>query len=88
MPRLPADQGLRFERILGFCPSRRSKSPKGLREDGPVSASRVGVSKRSPQKGGRKPELEAEALLFAPSAPKMQETRNKMPATLEQKGGN
>ena len=60
----PADHGLHFEQILGFCPSRRSKSPIGRREDGPVTASRVGVSTRSPQKGGRKPELEAGALFL------------------------
>ena len=46
----------------------------------PVLASRGSVSKRSPQKGGRKPELEAGAL-FLRHQHKMQETRNKMPAT-------
>ena len=43
-----ADQGLHFEQILGFCPSRR------INEE---------------------PEF-----VVAPSATKMQETRNKMPA--------
>ena len=55
---LPADQGLHFDKSSAFCPSRRSKSPKGLREDGPVSAkqeperatrrrTRLGVSTRN-----------------------------------------
>ena len=35
----------------------------GEAEDGPVTAVWVGVSKRSPQKGGRKPELEDGALI-------------------------
>jgi hypothetical protein len=30
----------------------------------------------------------SESSVFTPSATKMQETRNKKPATLEQKGGN
>ena len=43
-----ADQGLHFEQILGFCPSRRiNEEPESV---------------------------------VAPSATKMQETRNKMPA--------
>ena len=59
--------------------SRRSKSPKGLREDGPVTASRVGVSKRSPQKGRAQARTRSRSSVFTPSATKMQETRNKMP---------
>ena len=60
----PADQGLHFEQILGFLP---------------VSAAKVDVSKRSPQKGGASPNSKPE-LSFCTIGNKMQETRNKMPA--------
>ena len=63
------------------------KTPLRLLVDTPRQARKTMTRTRQPQ-GSTSSESSAFCRIFATSVTKMQETRNKMPAALEQRGGN